>query len=897
MRKKLLGFMQVRCGFLWCIIVLLLSSLVLAVSANATQYYVGDGSDGALTISSTQTEDSVKSNITAQASSGQKNITVNSASGFSSGNWVFVIQIKGTGAGNYEFTKIDSISSNTLTMKGNLTNTYQSTGAQVIKVKQYSSVTVDYGGVWTASAWDGTVGGILVAMVNGDVTLNNDGSITMAGKGFRGGNGKWTGNYEEGLITNLSFQGESTNGDGKQSTSANGQGGGGASTNSGTAISAAGGGGGGYGTSGSNGGTNAGKGGVGTGGSGGETAGVATLENNTLFGGGGGGSAQSNYTPVDHGGRGGGIIIFVVGGNITLNTGNFSVKGNKGNDDQSDNTGGAGGGAGGSIRLICAKTVALRTGIVIATGGAGTLGYGWVTGADGGDGGSGRIATLSSATISGTSNPAIDTSSTDTTTTIDPFAVALPPTVTTSSATNVTSISATLNGTVNANGQSTTAWFNYGITSGTYTGTSTTQSVSGSSNTSVSSDISGLSSSTTYYYRIAASSSAGISYGSEASFTTSSEPTPTPTPTPSPSPSPSPSPTPTCTDDYEPNDSFSTAYGPLTSGNSYNGKICSASDVDYFKITADSTVTISLTLEVPSDSDYDLYLYDALQDEVAHSQQDRGVTEEIQHDTSTTGTYYIEVIGFDDNNYDENQTYTLSGTWTSFETPIPTLTLVGTPPPTVTPTPCIGDIAGQVTDATTGGLIGGATVSYGIGTSRQNFTIIDSATTNAQGAYAFQGVDCGDYVVAADANGYSRSIADNVATPVTVVDTQTTRVDFALEPEAVPTPTATPTPTPVPCDVATAITASSSTVTVAKGNSTEVTVTVTGVDGCRVVNDKVKATSNDTSIATVSPSKVTTDANGQATFTITGNEKGSARVKFRESTANLKIKVSVKVVK
>ena len=64
-----------------------------------------------------------------------------------------------------------------------------------------------------------------------------------------------------------------------------------------------------------------------------------------------------------------------------------------------------------------------------------------------------------------------------------------PPTVTTSTATSVTSNSATLNGTVNANGLSTTAWFNYGITSGTYTGTSTTQSVSGSSNTTVSSDI------------------------------------------------------------------------------------------------------------------------------------------------------------------------------------------------------------------------------------------------------------------------------------------------------------------------------------------------------------------------------------------------------------------------
>ena len=94
------------------------------------------------------------------------------------------------------------------------------------------------------------------------------------------------------------------------------------------------------------------------------------------------------------------------------------------------------------------------------------------------------------------------------------------PTVTTDSATGITSSSATLNGTVNANDTSTTAWFDYGVTSGSYTGSSTTQSVSGTSDTSVSIGISSLSASTTYYYRIVGQSSYGTSYGSEASFTT-----------------------------------------------------------------------------------------------------------------------------------------------------------------------------------------------------------------------------------------------------------------------------------------------------------------------------------------------------------------------------------------
>ena len=95
-----------------------------------------------------------------------------------------------------------------------------------------------------------------------------------------------------------------------------------------------------------------------------------------------------------------------------------------------------------------------------------------------------------------------------------------PPTVITGNATNLSTNSATLGGSVNANGLSTTSWFEYGTTSGSYTSTSSTQSVSGTNATTISINISGLSSGTTYFYRIAAQNSAGTSYGSEKSFKT-----------------------------------------------------------------------------------------------------------------------------------------------------------------------------------------------------------------------------------------------------------------------------------------------------------------------------------------------------------------------------------------
>ena len=58
------------------------------------------------------------------------------------------------------------------------------TGAQAVIVPQYLSVSVAAGGTLTAPAWDGSQGGILVFQSAGAITVS--GTVTMAGKGFRG---------------------------------------------------------------------------------------------------------------------------------------------------------------------------------------------------------------------------------------------------------------------------------------------------------------------------------------------------------------------------------------------------------------------------------------------------------------------------------------------------------------------------------------------------------------------------------------------------------------------------------------------------------------------------------------------------------------------------------------
>jgi lysophospholipase L1-like esterase len=96
------------------------------------------------------------------------------------------------------------------------------------------------------------------------------------------------------------------------------------------------------------------------------------------------------------------------------------------------------------------------------------------------------------------------------------------PGVTTNAATSVTATGATLNGNVNPNGLATTAWFEWGTdpTLATFGATPNQSTVSRNGNKAISATLSGLTSGTTYYFRVAASNSAGTLKGSIASFST-----------------------------------------------------------------------------------------------------------------------------------------------------------------------------------------------------------------------------------------------------------------------------------------------------------------------------------------------------------------------------------------
>lgn len=101
---------------------------------------------------------------------------------------------------------------------------------------------------------------------------------------------------------------------------------------------------------------------------------------------------------------------------------------------------------------------------------------------------------------------------------------ATPPAATTGSATAVGQSSATVQGTVNPGGQATTYYFQYGTTASYGSQTASQNAGSGNTAAPVTANLTGLSSSTTYHYRLVAVNASGTSLGADQTFQTTTPP-------------------------------------------------------------------------------------------------------------------------------------------------------------------------------------------------------------------------------------------------------------------------------------------------------------------------------------------------------------------------------------
>jgi hypothetical protein len=164
------------------------------------------GRDGAYTVPAANTVVNVYAPLIADAAVGAKTISVTDAtflSAVSQGDLLLIVQMAGAtigtadtvtygavtdlgSAGRYEFVGVEGKSSNTITLACGLKNGYGSTGkTQVIRVPQYTTLTIGSANSITAPAWNGVTGGVVA--VHANVTVQLDGSVNVAGKGFRGG--------------------------------------------------------------------------------------------------------------------------------------------------------------------------------------------------------------------------------------------------------------------------------------------------------------------------------------------------------------------------------------------------------------------------------------------------------------------------------------------------------------------------------------------------------------------------------------------------------------------------------------------------------------------------------------------------------------------------------------
>lgn len=164
------------------------------------------GKDGARTVTAANTVLNTVTTLSAGAASGAGTITVASAAGITAGDVLMLYQAQGASiattntsgygavtalnnAGRYEFVSVAAVAGNVITLGTVCSATplrfSYNGGAQVVRVPQFSSLTVNTGASVVPSAWNGSTGGVVAVIVDGTATIN--GTIHANALGFRGG--------------------------------------------------------------------------------------------------------------------------------------------------------------------------------------------------------------------------------------------------------------------------------------------------------------------------------------------------------------------------------------------------------------------------------------------------------------------------------------------------------------------------------------------------------------------------------------------------------------------------------------------------------------------------------------------------------------------------------------
>lgn len=392
----------------WVILATLLAANSLAES---DRFFLGDGHSGGLVVQAANTVPNNYAVLTAARAPGDRNLPVSSQAGFSAGDLVMVLQttglspapdagtpgpfdISGNAVGTWELARASSVGAGMINLTAALEHSFAAGVTQVIRIPEYTNVTVAAGASLIAKRWDGSSGGVLAFLATGVVV--NNGLISANALGFRPGiaiNDNRPGQVlgctamdeapvdggQKGEGIAISRYGPSNDGRGNVAN-----GGGGADCHN----------------SGGGGGANAGVGGKGgrswvgdlsrdVGGLGGGALVYSMLDHLTL--GGGGGAGHENDNSGSGGGRGGGAVFIRA---ASMPDGGIIAADGEDAPNATANDGAGGGGAGGSIYLRLAGPAACLS--LSANGGNGGN-VPFDLHGPGGGGGGGRILLQGSA--------------------------------------------------------------------------------------------------------------------------------------------------------------------------------------------------------------------------------------------------------------------------------------------------------------------------------------------------------------------------------------------------------------------------------------------------------------------------------------------------------------------
>jgi hypothetical protein len=169
------------------------------------------GQNGALTVSAAGTQLNQYAILGANVAAGATSLTVTNVANLTSptfgaiagGDLVMIIQMQGAtidttnvpaygtisalgNAGRYELVGVTGVAGNTLNLACGLKYSYSTAGnVQVIRVPQFTTLTIAAAGTITAPAWNGQIGGVVA--IHAQNTVQLDGRIDVSALGFRGG--------------------------------------------------------------------------------------------------------------------------------------------------------------------------------------------------------------------------------------------------------------------------------------------------------------------------------------------------------------------------------------------------------------------------------------------------------------------------------------------------------------------------------------------------------------------------------------------------------------------------------------------------------------------------------------------------------------------------------------